>query len=124
MQTTVEASPERVLMEAEKFFKREWPHGGQIRRLHGSPYTLNVDTTKVFLPKTAIGWLFNLTLTALTLGSWLIVWFFWALAVEGSRKDFVHLTAYPEGEGADMDVMSNNEAWRKDVEDWLERAFS
>jgi hypothetical protein len=112
-------------MEAEKFFKREWQHGGRIRRLHGSPYTLNVDTTtRGFLPETAIGRLFNLTLTALTLGSWLIVWFFWALAVEGSRKDFVHLTAYPEGEGADVDVMSNNEAWHKDVEAWLDRAFS
>ena len=97
MQTTVEASPDRVLMEAEKFFKREWQHGGRIRRLHGSPYTLNVDTRRGFLPETAIGWLSNLTLTALTLGSWLIVWFFWVFGGRGKPEGFRPSDRVPRG---------------------------
>ena len=113
MQTTVAAGPDRVLMEAERFFRKEWHHGGQIRRLHASPYTLNVATSVGFLPDTSLGWAVNLTLTFLTLGLWLPVWFLWGLFKQGSRREFVQLSAYLEDEGS-----------QKDVEDWLARAFS
>jgi hypothetical protein len=124
MQTTVAAGPDRVLMEAERFFRKEWHHGGQIRRLHASPYTLNIDTSVGFLPDTSLGWAVNLTLTFLTLGLWLPVWFLWGLFKQGSRREFVQLSAYLEDEGSEVEVVSNNEAWQKDVEDWLARAFS
>ena len=41
-----------------------------------------------------------------------------------NTRDVIKLSAYPEGEHTGVDVESNNEAWLKDVESWLARAFS
>jgi hypothetical protein len=120
----VAAGPDRVLMEAERFFRKEWHLGVQIRRLHASPYTLNVDTSTGFLPDASLGWAVNLPLTFLTLGLWLPMWFLWDLFKQGSWREFVQLSAYLEDDGSEVEVVSNNEAWQKEVEDWLARAFS
>jgi hypothetical protein len=41
-----------------------------------------------------------------------------------NTRDVIKLSAYPEGEHTGVDVESNNEAWRKVVENWLARAFT
>jgi len=41
-----------------------------------------------------------------------------------NTREVIKLSTYPEGEHTGVDVESNDEAWLKDAEDWLARAFS
>ena len=67
----VQASSETVLAQAQSFFQQESTHGGEISR--PMEYTIQVEDSRSGFPQSAAGWIFNLTLTVLTLGSWLLV---------------------------------------------------
>jgi len=113
----VQISPETVLARAQRYFQHEWAHGGQIH--HPTEHTIEVRTTRGYVPSTALGWVFNLTMTVLTFGAWLIVWLFWAMGTVDSPKDTVVLTAYPTDTGTLVEASSTNRQWRADVEAWI-----
>ena len=123
---TVKETPQKVITKTLSFFRTGWQHGGQINYTinEDTPSSISVSTTRSMLPHTVIGWAFNLFMTLITLGGWLIVWFIWAIATEGNTINIVELVAYPEESGTEVDVTSNNAQWRRDVEEWLESTFT
>jgi|SRR5215216_569754 len=122
METTVQAPPEEVLARAQRFFQQDWQHGGTIAR--PIEYTIQVETTRSGLPQSAAAWVFNLVMTALTLGSWLLVWIIWILWKAGETTNLVRITAYPGDAGTLVGVDATDPQWRADVEDWIDRTLT
>jgi hypothetical protein len=123
--TLLKTTPEEFLARAERFLKTEWKHGGQIQNptWGAMAHTIGVETTRGFLPNSAAGWLFHISLTVLTLGSWLAVWLVWGILKAESTVHFARISAYPEGGKTRVDVESSNDEWRRDIEAWIAETF-
>src|SRR5215211_8717059 len=80
--------------------------------------TAEIMTTRGIFPQSGASWAFNLALTVITLGSWLVVWLCWGLLMAGETVDYAKVSAYPEGSGSRVDVESTNDEWRADLEAW------
>jgi hypothetical protein len=109
----VQASSETVLAQAQSFFQQESTHGGEISR--PMEYTIQVEDSRSGFPQSAAGWIFNLTLTVLTLGSWLLVWIVWILWKAGETKNLVTITAYPSEAGSLVEVDATAPEWQQDA---------
>ena len=124
MEQVTKATPEEVLMGAQRFLQSDWTHGGNIERPSSLPHTLRIEKNRSFFPPTVLGWLGHLTMMVLTLGSWLIVWVIWGILRAESAIYTADITAYPAYGGTRVEITSDNDVWRQDLEEWFRSTFA
>jgi hypothetical protein len=129
VQTIVRESTEEVVARTQEYFEgSEWQHtyGGLVSRpFHVAPQ-VQVAVPHSILPETGLSWLINLTLTALTLGSWLVIFILYKLMVVGSPRYGVTVQAHPTAGGTRVVTRQEGKApeWEQAAFDWITRTFS
>jgi hypothetical protein len=123
---TVKESPERVLQWTEEKLVKEFPHRSQVTRPLTAPNTVQVFVEHSIFPESGLSWVFNLTLTVLTLGSWLLIYAVWAVLKVGETKKWTKVSAYPRDEEgfSRIHLEGNREDWFSVVSGWLTEKYS
>ena len=129
MQT--QETPERVVAFAEECLMRgALPDDSSVARPGGSPNIVQATafTQKSGFPTTVLGWVFNLTMTAVTFGVWLLPWIIYVTMTVGDIRTHqqVVVTAYPdEGDGriTNVTMTSTDESWGAAINAPLTRRY-
>src|SRR5215217_6366616 len=116
----VQATHEEVMGQAERYFRNDWPHGGEFKR--ETPHLMRVWTQRSGLPQSALGWFVGLTMTVITLVAWIPIWIIWILWNAGEEIDESTIAASPEKGLTRVDIDATNDEWRAALEGWLTRS--
>jgi hypothetical protein len=107
---TVNDNPEGVLGWTESKLIREFPNRAGVGRPLTSPNVVQATENYGLFPATALGWIFNLVMLAITLGSWIVVYGLWLAVKLGEPRKAVVVTANPD-------------EWGEVVQGWLAQRY-
>ena len=122
---TIKENPDRVLAWSEEQLRSSFPFRAQIQRPITMHNTVQAFTQHGLFPKTALGWIANLTLTALTLGSWLLVYAVWLAISYGNFDRFVTVQALPSDQDgfSRVRIEASRQDWFDVVSGWLTERY-
>jgi hypothetical protein len=122
----IATDPDQLVTWAEGKLERDFPNRVSVSRPIARRNFVQAGYERTIFPVSWFGWIFNLTMTVLTLGSWLVVYALWVVFTIGDYHKYVKLEAYPaDKEGfARVTVEGNREDWFNVVLGWLRERYT
>jgi hypothetical protein len=122
---TVEETAEDILLRMERKLTGEFPFRAEVNRPITSRNIVQAFAQYGIFPSTAIGWLFNLTMSVVKFGSWLAVYLLW-LAFRAGTSGMSSSPRSPRtlpGGGTLIRLESNKQPWFGVVNGWIEERY-
>jgi hypothetical protein len=135
----VEDTQERIVAWIQQRATEEFPFPSSVSGLNtqgggifGTFNGVQIARPRPIYPYTTSGWVFNLFMTVITLGSWLPIWFIYGLFVAGDPIEWVHLLVHPDVSGpaseaggkVKVTITANDADWLGVVREWVEERYA
>jgi hypothetical protein len=116
-------NPERVLSYVEERGRKDFPFRAEMARPLMAKDVVSIYKRRGFFPVTTAGWVFNLTMMVVTLGSWIFVYILWLLATAGDSVKQVNVKSYLTENGTQIHLQGSDPEWTAVVSGWLTERY-